>query len=51
VRLRGEIEANLLTFEENKKHLKGIYDKITADKLAELAEGYEMMLKIREEDR
>jgi hypothetical protein len=48
-RLRGEIEANFISFEEGKKNLRGIYDKLMADKLQEQAEGFELMLRLKEE--
>lgn len=48
MRLRGEIQANLESFEESKKNLKGIYEKLMTDKLAEQAEGFELLLKMRQ---
>jgi len=36
-RLKGEIQANLISFEEGKKNLKEIYDKLMNDKLMEQA--------------
>ena len=41
------MQANFITFEESKKNLKEIYDKIMNDKLTEQAEGYDLMLKIK----
>jgi hypothetical protein len=38
--LKSEIDANLISFEESKKNIKAIYDKLMADKLSEQAEGF-----------
>ena len=50
-RLTAQMDANLLEFEEGKKMVKSICEKMMADKLADLAESYEMMLKIKEEEK
>lgn len=50
-RLKSEIDANLISFEESKKNIKAIYDKLMADKLSEQAEGFQLMLKIKEEEK
>lgn len=49
--MKSEIDASLISFEESKKNIKAIYDKLMTDKLNEQAEGFEMMLKIKEEEK
>lgn len=41
----------MVSFEEGKKNLKEIYDKLMTDKLAEQAEGYELMLKAKDDEK
>lgn len=49
--MKSEIDASLISFEESKKNIKAIYDKLMTDKLNEQAEGFEMMLKMKEEEK
>jgi hypothetical protein len=49
--LKSEIDASLISFEESKKNIKAIYDKLMTDKLSEQAEGFEMMLRIKEDEK
>jgi hypothetical protein len=48
-RLNDEIAANLASYEDGKKNIKEIYDKLMSDRLAEQAEGYELVIKMKEE--
>ncbi len=49
--MKSEIDASLISFEESKKNIKAIYDKLMTDKLSEQAEGFEMMLRIKEDEK
>ena len=49
MKLKGQIEANIASFEEGKKNLKEIYDKLMTERIEQQKEGYELMMKGREE--
>lgn len=46
-RLNSQMDANLIEFEESKKTVKLIYEKMMGEKLSEQAEAYETMLRIK----
>lgn len=50
-RLKEEIDANQVSFEEAKKNIKLIYEKLMNDKLSEQAENFEMLLKMKEQEK
>lgn len=45
------MENNLVQFEEGKKMVKQLYEKLMNDKLNEQAETYEMMLKSKDDEK
>lgn len=47
-KLKDEIQSNLQEFEESKKNLKEIYQKLMEDKIAELNEGFDLMMQVKE---
>lgn len=51
MRLKSEIDASLISFEDSKKNIKAIYDKLMTDKLTEQAEGFQLMLKMKEDEK
>ena len=50
-RLNDTISANLDSYEDGKKNLKEIYDKIMTERLEVQKEGYELMLRGKEDDK